>query len=206
MKNSRIVAIAGLGLVAVLALAGCSAASVAPSSLDAQGTTGSQGSQTTGEVTVTISGGHGTDPVDNGRPVVLVAAALGVPTGVFREAFSGVTPAGAGEQPEDTQVRLNKSALLEVLAPYGITNEQLDAASDFYRYNGSSGGTWAHTDATAVAVLTDGKVSSIIVTTAGAGYSSTPTVTLSTGQTATATLAYGTDTATNGSIESISLD
>ena len=193
MNNSRIAAIAGLGIVTAIVLAGCSAASIDPVS-------------STHSVTVTISGGHDTDPVDKGRPVVLVAAALGVPTEVFREAFSGVTPAGAGEQPHDDQVKLNKSALLKVLAPYGITNEQLDAASNFYRYNGSSGETWAHTDATATAVLTDGKVTSITVTTAGAGYSSTPTVTLSNGQTATASIAYGTDTATNGSIESISLD
>ena len=192
MNNSRIGAIAGFGIATVFLLAGCSAASI--HSISSAET-----------VTVTISGGHDTEPVDNGRPVVLVAAALGVPTELFREAFSGVTPAGAGEQPQDAQVKLNKAALLKVLAPYGITNEQLDAASNFYRYSGSSGETWTHTDATATAVLTDGTVTSITVTTAGAGYSSTPTVTLSNGQTASATVAYGTDTATNGSIESISL-
>ena len=34
---------------------------------------------TDSKVAVTFSGGHDTDPKDHGRPVVLVAAALGVP-------------------------------------------------------------------------------------------------------------------------------
>jgi hypothetical protein len=157
-------------------------------------------------VSVTISGGLDTDPMDGGRPVVLVAAALGVPTEVFREAFSGVTPAGAGEEPDSAQVALNKQALLDVLGPYGITNEQLDAASNFYRYNGSAGETWAHEDATATAVVENGVATSVTITHPGFGYSSTPTVTLSNGQHATASLAFGQNTATNGSVSSISLD
>lgn len=160
----------------------------------------------TSEVTVTIEGGLETDQVDGGRPVALVAAALGVPAEVFREAFSGVTPAGAGEDPDSAQVALNKQALLDVLGPYGITNDQLDAASNFYRYNGSAGEQWPHESATAVAVVTDGVVTSVTITNPGYGYSSTPTVTLSNGQHATASLAFGKDTATNGSISGISLD
>src|SRR5437868_3846849 len=42
---------------------------------------------------VTFSGGHEIGANDYGRPVVLMAAALGVEPDVFREAFSGVTPA-----------------------------------------------------------------------------------------------------------------
>ena len=182
-------------LALVLLLAGCTVSTG----------TATDASQTT-DVTVTIDGGLETDPIDGGRPVVLVAAALGVPTEVFREAFSGVTPAGAGEEPDSAQVALNKQALLDVLAPYGITNEQLDAASNFYRYNGSAGETWRHEAATAVAVVTDGVVTRVTITNPGYGYSSTPTVTLSTGQHATATLAFGQDTAANGSISGISLD
>src|SRR4051794_39650307 len=72
--------------------------------------------------TLTITGGLETDPVDNGRPVVLVAAALGVPTEIFREAFSGVTPAGAGNDVSQERAEENKAALLKVLAPYGVTN------------------------------------------------------------------------------------
>lgn len=152
-------------------------------------------------ITVTITGGLETDPVDGGRPVVLIAAALGVPTEVFREAFSGVTPAGAGNDVSDERAQQNKAALLAVLGPYGITNEQLDAASNFYRYNGSAGEIWPNEPATAT--FSDGVIT---ITNAGYGYSSPPTVTLSNGQTATATLAYGMDTATNGSVASITLD
>jgi hypothetical protein len=39
------------------------------------------------KVPVTFSGGHETDPQDRGRPVVLVAGALGVKPEVFRKAF-----------------------------------------------------------------------------------------------------------------------
>ena len=157
--------------------------------------------ETPGTVTVTIEGGLETDPVDNGRPVVLIAAALGVPTEVFREAFSGVSPAGAGEEVDEQRAQANKAVLLTVLAPYGITNDQLDAASNFYRYNGSAGETWPHEAATAT--ISDGVIR---ITNPGYGYSSAPTVTLSNGQTATATLAYGTDTATNGSVTAITVD
>ncbi len=170
-------------LVIILLLSGCAAVEPAATT------------------TVTITGGLTTDPVDGGRPVVLVAAALGVPTEVFREAFSGVTPAGAGNDVSDERALANKAALLRVLAPYGISNGQLDAASNFYRYNGSAGESWPHEPATAT--VSNGVVT---ITNAGYGYSSAPTVTLSTGQTATATLAFGTDTATNGSIASITLD
>ena len=74
-----------------------------------------------------------------GRPVVLVAAGLGVPTEVFRKAFSGVTPAGAGEEPDPAQVQRNKEALLKVLGPYGVTNDELDRVSNHYRYQAACG-------------------------------------------------------------------
>jgi len=77
-------------------------------------------------VPVTFTGGYDTDRRDGGRPVVLIAAALGVPTDTFRRAFSGVTPARNGP-PEPGQVHRNKEALLSVLSPYGITNDRLDA-------------------------------------------------------------------------------
>ena len=194
--RSRIIVVAAGALL----LAGCAAPVVSI------GSTPEASSTTDRSVTVTISGGLATDPVDGGRPMALIAAALGVPTEVFREAFSRVTPAGAGEDPDSAQVALNKQALLAVLGPYGITNEQLDAASNYYRYNGSAGETWPHEDATAVAVVENGVVTSVTITNAGSGYSSPPTVALSNGQPATAVLAYRQDTATNGSISAISLD
>src|SRR4051812_2782238 len=90
---------------------------------------------------VTFSGGHETDPQDKGRPVVLIAAALGVKSEVFREAFRGVTPA-KGRGPTDEEAKKNKAALMKVLAPLGVTNERLDEVSNFYRYRPQSGELW----------------------------------------------------------------
>lgn len=161
-------------------------------------------------VTVTISGGFDTDPQDRGRPVVLVAAALGVPTEVFREAFSGVKPAGLDSGgPTQEEARANKAALLKVLAPYGITNDRLDEVSNYYRYNGQQQATWRKTLATAVPVIENGVVTGVAITNPGAGYSSAPTVTIKGPQgtvTATATVKYTADFATNGSIASITLN
>ncbi|MCD1259989.1 hypothetical protein B5M42_014320 [Paenibacillus athensensis] len=158
--------------------------------------------------TITITDGYNTDPIDHGRPVVLIASALGVPTEVFREAFSGVTPAGAGSSPTDEQARSNKAALLKVLAPYGITNDRLDEVSNYYRYAGSKGEMWKYTAASVKAIVKDGALTGVEIVNAGAGYSSTPTVTI-TGPngtvTATATVKYTQDFATNGSISAITL-
>jgi hypothetical protein len=170
---------------------------------------GAQGAPAAGKrsTAAKITGGHVTDPRDDGRPVVLIAAALGVPTEVFREAFSAVTPAAGGQEPDPEQVRLNKEALLKVLAPYGITNERLDEVSNYYRYNGSAGEVWRRSAATARAVVRGGKVVSVRIVRAGVGYSSRPRVTL-TGYPKTkvrATIAYGTDLATNGRIAKLSL-
>ena len=101
---------------------------------------------------VTFSGGHETDPKDHGRPVVLVAAALGVKPDVFRKAFSGVTPA-RGRGPTGEEARRNKEALLKVLAPYKVTNERLDEVSDYYRYRPQKGELWPTTSAKAYAVV-----------------------------------------------------
>jgi hypothetical protein len=160
------------------------------------------------EVAVTISGGYQTDSRDGGRPVVLVASLLGVTPDVFREAFSGVTPA-RGAAPEAAQVQLNKQALLAVLGPYGVTNDALDAASNTYRYLASAGETWEHEDATAMATVVDGQVTGITITNAGHGYTSTPSVTVQlpdgSSVSATATITYTSNVATNGSIAGITL-
>ncbi len=197
MKTSRtrsVAAVSVIALAAALGLAGCSAAS--PNQVTATTAPG---------VSVSITGGLETDPVDNGRPVVLIAAALGVPTEVFREAFSGVTPSTDGE-PTGAEAQANKAVLLAVLGPYGISNERLDTVSNEYRYQAAAGELWPHTDASAIATVVDGVVTGIEIVSAGSGYTSPPAITLSTGQTATAELAYGTDFATNGSIAAITLD
>jgi hypothetical protein len=187
--------IAAAALALLVMLSGCTAASPdAPEAL------------LDGEVTVLVEGGHETDPVDSGRPVVLIAAALGVPTEVFREAFSGVSSAGAGEEVDEERATANKAVLLGVLAPYGVSSERLDEVSNFYRYVESAGQLWSHRDASGVAVVENGVVTSITVTEAGFGYSSAPTVTLPTGQSATVELEYGTDLGTNGSIARVVLE
>lgn len=160
------------------------------------------------DVSVTITGGFETDPRDHGRPVVLIASMLGVTPDVFREAFSGVTPAKDGA-PSREQAQANKKALLKVLAPYGITNEKLDEVSNYYRYNASLGQTWPHTQATAAAVVVDGKITAITVTNAGVGYTSIPKIVVRQGNLtyqATAAVSYTTDFKTNGSIMAINLN
>jgi hypothetical protein len=156
---------------------------------------------------VKITGGHATNPHDKGRPVVLVAAGLGVPTEVFRKAFDGVTPAGAGQEPDPAQVQANKAALLKVLAPYGVTNELLDTVSNYYRYDGSAGEVWQQSAASAKALVRNGKVVSVRIVTAGAGYSSTPHVTIPgyPKVRVRATISYGKDLATNGSVSRLTI-
>jgi hypothetical protein len=160
------------------------------------------------KVSVIITGGYDTDPRDGGRPIALVAAALGVPPEVFREAFSHVKPAPAGQEPDPAQVNLNKEALLNVLGPYGVTNDSLDRVSNYYRFNGSAGETWPRTPATVAVIVTDGKFTGVKIINAGSGYSSTPIITISgvEGVTATAVVSYTTDFNTNGSITAIHLD
>jgi len=160
-------------------------------------------------VPVVLSGGHETDPRDKGRPVVLVAGALGVPPETFREAFSRVHPAGPGSGgPTPDEARANKAALMSVLAPLGVTNERLDAVSNRYRYVKSRGELWPVKEARAYAVIVDGKVASFVVAEGGFGYSSPPTVSVPghDGVKATAQLAFGPEFEKNGALSAIVLD
>ena len=158
-------------------------------------------------VPVVFSEGHETDERDGGRPVVLVAAALGVPTEVFREAFSHVHPAGAGQEPEARQVRENKSALMKALGKYGVTNDKLDAASNYYRYVRSRGELWPVKPAEANAVVRNGVVTGIEIVSGGSGYTSAPVVSVPNmqGVAAKVELSFGTKLATNGSVSAITI-
>jgi hypothetical protein len=153
---------------------------------------------------VRITGGHDTDPKDGGRPCTLIAAALGVKTEVFREAFSGVTPA-RGRGPTGDEARQNKDALMRVLVPHGVTNDRLDEVSNYYRYRPQNGELWRHKDAKVRAVMEDGKFKRIEVTDAGAGYSSPPKVTIKgmEGVELVVTLLFDKDLKKNGSIKAI---
>jgi len=127
------------------------------------------------KVPVSFSGGHEIGTKDYGRPVVLIAAALEVKPDVFREAFSGVTPA-RGRGPSRDEARKNKAALMKVLAPHGVTNERLDEVSNYYRYQPQRGELWPTAPATAHAIVENGKIKRIVVTDPGSGYSSPPDV------------------------------
>ncbi len=157
---------------------------------------------------VTFTGGHETDPRDHGRPDVLIAAALGVPTEVFREAFSHVTPAAGGREPEPEQVRRNKQALLQALGPYGIGNDRIDEVSNYYRYSRGRGEElWRTTPAAAYATVRDGVIVGFTITNPGSGYSSAPLVSIAgmPGVKISAKLAFGKEFNRNGSIALLSI-
>ena len=156
---------------------------------------------------VVFSGGHQTEEVDHGRPVVLIAAALGVPPEVFREAFSRVHPASPGRGPTGDEARANKAALLGALAPYGVTNERLDEVSDYYRYPPGRGGLWRNKAASANALVKRGVVIGYEITEGGAGYTTAPLVSVPglKKATAQAVLSFGTDLETNGAVSSLTI-
>jgi hypothetical protein len=158
------------------------------------------------EVQVVFTGGHETDPRDNGRPVVLIAAALGVEPELFRDAFSVVRPAALGTAPEAERVIANKAVLLAALSPYGITNARLDAVSNHYRYDASAGELWPTRAAAATAVVQDGTVLRVDVTKPGSGYTSAPTATVpGVAGVLHVTLRYGTELATNGGVADVTV-
>ena len=161
----------------------------------------------TSKFLLTFTGGYETDPQDRGRPVILVAAGLGVAPEVFRNAFSHVTPAAAGREPDPAQVRRNKEALLRSLSQYGVTNDLLDKVSNHYRYNRGKGETWRHTPATAYATIRNGVITEIVITNPGAGYSSPPKVSISDMPNVNlkATLSFSADLDKNGSIKDIKI-
>ena len=126
---------------------------------------------------VVLQGGFETDRRDGGRPVKLIAAALGVEDQVFREAFKKVQPSRSGP-PSPWRARQNKEVLMNALGPHGITNDRLDEVSNRYRYRPQDGELWTHKLASATAVIKDGKVIEIKIDESGFGYSSPPSVSM----------------------------
>jgi hypothetical protein len=156
-------------------------------------------------VPVVFSGGHETDPQDRGRPVVLIASALGVPPEVFRDAFRQVHPAPAGTSPDPQQVRANKAALMAALGKYGVTDDRLNEVSNYYRYARSRGEVWPVKSAAANALVQNGVITGYEVTSGGSGYSSPPAVSVPgiAGAKATVTLSFGKNFESNGSVSAI---
>lgn len=159
------------------------------------------------KVPVVFSGGHDTDPRDRGRPVILIGSALGVTAEIFRDAFSGVRPAGPGRGPTGDEARANKKVLMNALGKHGITNDRLDEVSNFYRYPPGSRELWQHTEAKANALVKGGKVVGYEIVEGGAGYTTPPTVTVPgiDGPAPKVELAFGKKFETNGSVSSITV-
>lgn len=157
---------------------------------------------------VVFAGGHDTVGVDHGRPVILIAAALEVKPEIFREAFTHVHPAGPGSGgPTDGEARQNKAALMAALGKYGVTDERLNAVSNFYRYPPGRGGVWKNTPASANALVKDGAVIGYEIVNGGAGYTTAPTVTVPgvKGAAAKVELSFGKDLSTNGAVSSLTI-
>jgi len=155
---------------------------------------------------IVFSGGHETDPVDHGRPVALIGNALGVTPEVFRDAFSGVSPAENGS-PSPSRAQANKQILMDKLGPLGVTNERLDEVSNFYRYRPQSGELWKHKPAVATATIKDSKVTGFKISDGGYGYSTPPTVQIAGHLTVKvkAELEYTSDLQTNGRVKTLTI-
>jgi hypothetical protein len=100
-------------------------------------------------------------------------------------------------------VRLNKAALMRALGPYGITDERLNAVSNYYRYNRSLGQeVWRSTPAKAYARVENGAVTGFTIIDGGSGYSSPPQISVpGVGDVrVTVTLSFGKEFSTNGSV------
>lgn len=154
--------------------------------------------------TVVITGGYETDARDQGRPVALIAAALGVKPQVFRDAFSKVKPSRNGH-PTEARATSNKKVLLDTLGKHGVSNERLDEVSNYYRYQPGRGKLWKQTPASATAITQEGKVTGFKITNPGSGYLTPPRVTVAghPDLRIKATLRFSKDLRTNGSIASL---
>ena len=160
----------------------------------------------TTRVPVVFSEGHATEEADHGRPVALIAAALGVTPEVFRAAFRGVHPAGPGSGgPTDAEARQNKAVLMDALGRYGVTDERLNAVSNFYRYPPGRGGLWKHAPATANALVKDGAVVGYELTSGGAGYTTPPVASVPgiPGAAPKVEITFGKDLERNGAVSAI---
>jgi hypothetical protein len=158
------------------------------------------------KVPVTFSGGHELGKNDYGRPITLMAAALGVKPDEFRKAFSGVKPA-RGRGPTGEEARRNKDALMKVLGPLKVTNERMDEVANYYRFRPQKGELWPTKPAEAYAIVDGGKIKEIVVTEPGSGYNTPPKATVEGFKNARleTKVKYDTNLKQNGGVESIEI-
>lgn len=159
---------------------------------------------TNGEVA--FRGGYETDSRDHGRPVALIAAALGVESQVFRDAFRGVSPSQFGP-PTSSRAHANKAVLMDALGKHGVTNDRLDEVSNYYRYDRGRGELWNYTPATAEAVIQDDKIVDVKLTNPGSGYLQVPAISIAgyPDVKLTATLKFSKDFGQNGSLAELKI-
>ena len=157
-------------------------------------------------IPVTFSGGHELAKNDYGRPINLMAAALGVKPEEFRKAFSGVTPA-RGRGPTGAEARRNKEALMKVLGPLKVTNERMDEVANYYRFRPQDNELWPTKPAEAYAIIEDGTVEKIVVTKPGTGYNTPPKAVIKGHEKIRleAKVKYDKDLKKNGGIESVEI-
>lgn len=157
--------------------------------------------------TITISGGHETDDIDAGRPVFLIGSMLGITGEQFRDAFSYVTPEENGHLNDET-AQANKVKLLAQLEPYGITNDEINRVTDYYRYYPGDTNIWPYAHVVLDATISNGAVTSFEVTSGGHGYTSNVTIVVDGygNIPVNATISYTDSFETNGAIDTITVN
>ncbi len=96
---------------------------------------------------------------------------------------------------------------MDALGKHGITNDQLDTVSNYYRYQPGRGKLWKHTPASAKAILKEGKVTGFEITNPGSGYMTPPVISVVGHEKIRdkATLEFTKNFETNGSITSLTI-
>jgi hypothetical protein len=91
--------------------------------------------------------------------------------------------------------------------PHGVTNDRLDKVSNYYRYRSERDELWKVVPAEAYAVVEKGRITKIVVTEPGSGYSSPPRAVVEGFEETRldVSIQFHKDLQKNGSIESVEL-
>ena len=96
---------------------------------------------------------------------------------------------------------------MNALGKFGVTDDRLNAVSNFYRYPPGSRALWKNKPATANALLKNGTIVGYEITSGGYGYTRPPTVSApgSDGAMAKVEISYGKYLETNGAVSAITI-